>query len=759
MIIYIQLTIAGADAGPFDLYSNLDLVTPFATGVLKSTLLIGSTFTVTDGTTSISVISDGICTNTTILSELTTTTTSTTTSTTTTITCTLIGVASEGSGFICATTINSTGTGVTEVPVTLSPSGGTVIMDVNMYNTPDKLEIIHNGIKKATTGMTVTNAGPFDNLYGSPTIPTLAQTLGTNQFIGTLKGAIPGRDAAFITDTGIVSITRVNQQLVWWTYTPADYAISNMCIIRITSPAGAVWDILRQCDDVPVTTSTTSSTTTTTTTQYPCCYEYYYNGYSALRTGSQSLANTNWRVATRGDWTQIYSGLQTPDVSTYVNMGEYKATDDLCINWISPNTGASNTFGLNILPVGYRNNWDGSFVGINTWCAYSYGNVPTDEIDFNYTNADATSGTNGSYSFGNPVRLVSDAPGIPNGTTGTYLGNDGKIYGVVAINELWVLTENIKETLYRDGSPITKIIGNVAWTEAITEAYCIYNDELLPCYSTTTTTTSSTTTTTTTAAPTTTTTSSTTTSTTTVIVPSSSILIVNNLNPPTVYIYHPDTNVSNALIVTGGTAEYKNDIAHTVNKLWLTGFAGIDEWDITLSPWSATHTRLITDCQFSAGLCAQNDTTLIGVRFNGNVYEENITTIPTVDTLKFTMSPNRNVAGDYIVTTDNKFIVLTLSVDETLQYITQFNYLTGALEIDLDITIAGNAPFGLFEYSSVIYIARANGLIQSIDTTYPYALTSVNTAGLSINGASQLASLLDVSLQTTTTTTTTTIAP
>lgn len=98
MIVFIQLTIAGADVGPFSLYSDTDgYITPFETGVLRETLVDGQLYSsVPDYTTVIRVQSTGVCTNyidipvgipsTTTTSTSTSTTTSTSTSTTTTTT-------------------------------------------------------------------------------------------------------------------------------------------------------------------------------------------------------------------------------------------------------------------------------------------------------------------------------------------------------------------------------------------------------------------------------------------------------------------------------------------------------------------------------------------------------------------------------------------------------------------------------------------------------------------------------------------------
>ena len=150
----------------------------------------------------------------------------------------------------CNATAVSGGQGVTEYTIQLDkPLGGIVIMDFNAQTVVDKLEIIHNGVKKATSGMTTANAGPFDDLYGNPTVPTGAQASATDQFIGTSKGAIPTRDSIFLSETGITDIVRTKQQLIWWVYTQTDYELLNNVIVRVTGIYGTAWDLQRLCTD------------------------------------------------------------------------------------------------------------------------------------------------------------------------------------------------------------------------------------------------------------------------------------------------------------------------------------------------------------------------------------------------------------------------------------------------------------------------------------------------------------------------------
>lgn len=103
MIVFLKLTTAGSDTGPFDLYSNLDgYDTPFETGVDVAILEAGYSTEVPDGATIVRIQSTGDCINyidiTLRLAEcdlagyvenITTTTTSTSTSSTTTTTTTI----------------------------------------------------------------------------------------------------------------------------------------------------------------------------------------------------------------------------------------------------------------------------------------------------------------------------------------------------------------------------------------------------------------------------------------------------------------------------------------------------------------------------------------------------------------------------------------------------------------------------------------------------------------------------------------------
>lgn len=114
MTVLITLTTAGADTGPFNLYSNVDgYVSAFETGVSKTALLAGySSALVPNGTTTIRIKSTGTCVNyidVTVVTTTTTTTTGTPTTTTTTtgIPPTTTTTTTTAGGFIIKNTSGS----------------------------------------------------------------------------------------------------------------------------------------------------------------------------------------------------------------------------------------------------------------------------------------------------------------------------------------------------------------------------------------------------------------------------------------------------------------------------------------------------------------------------------------------------------------------------------------------------------------------------------------------------------------------------
>ena len=243
--------------------------------------------------------------------------------------------------------------------------------------------------------------------------------------------------------------------------------------------------------------------------------------------------------------------------------------------------------------------------------------------------------------------------------------------------------------------------------------------------------------------------------------PFPTILLNDSTNPTKVYSYNAGLE-SIELLTTPGTVWSSPDIAHTENKLWLYSYVytplpvqSIQEFNITLDPFTAISNRHITGFINSSGLCAKDNNTLIGVQQTTvgldwilKVYECDITTNISNNVYKFDLLPNRSIGGDYLLTTTNKLIVTTSATG--VKHITQYNYLTGALEVDIQISPTILIPNGVFEYNNDIYIADVRigtptvTYIWKVNKYSPYTLTLSDEISLSINGASEIPSLSNV---------------
>jgi hypothetical protein len=175
----------------------------------------------------------------------------------------------------------------------------------------------------------------------------------------------------------------------------------------------------------------------------------------------------------------------------------------------------------------------------------------------------------------------------------------------------------------------------------------------------------------------------------------------------------------------------------------------IEEWNITLSPFTSVFNRTITlPHNIGPGLGAINNTTLIAV--NGattpkSVVTLDITTSAAVSTYIFDMIADRNVAGDILLTTTNKVLVTTYSnIPPYDSYISQYSYPDGTLEVDIQISPTVDNPWGIFQSNSEIYLMNgtSSNNVYHINKNSPYALTLTGDTGYSVYGASQVPSCI-----------------
>ena len=213
-------------------------------------------------------------------------------------------------------------------------------------------------------------------------------------------------------------------------------------------------------------------------------------------------------------------------------------------------------------------------------------------------------------------------------------------------------------------------------------------------------------------------------------------------SPTNIYSYDFTTNTSTLLTLPGPFLV--SDIAHTINKLWLISGTMVNEWDITLSPFTAVFNRTITlPHNTGPGLGAIDDTTLIAVNNTvapNQVVTLDITTSNAVSTYKFDMMAGRTVAGDLLKTTTDKVLITNYDSSST-QYITQYDFNTGLVDVDIILSPTISSPWGIAEDSGNIYVFNGSSTtnnVFSIDVNYPYALTLEGSTGYSVFGASQV---------------------
>ena len=216
--------------------------------------------------------------------------------------------------------------------------------------------------------------------------------------------------------------------------------------------------------------------TPTPTTSYPTqgvCFGYLYNFFSVTGSGITSLtSDDNWSVPTETDWNTLSS--------TVGGSGNSLKLVDTTTYWNINNTSATNSFGFNGKGGGTRNN--SNFVNQKIQGYYhsktQYDSISTIyaalfSINNNFIINGAPLKTNGMS-----VRLVKNSTTLTPGQTGTYIGNDGTTYNTICIGTQEWMSEDLRETLDRDFTPIPNVTDQTAWSLSIDKpAYCIYNND------------------------------------------------------------------------------------------------------------------------------------------------------------------------------------------------------------------------------------------------------------------------------------------
>ena len=205
-------------------------------------------------------------------------------------------------------------------------------------------------------------------------------------------------------------------------------------------------------------------------------YGYLYNWYAA--DDSRNIANTGWSVPTIDNQKTLSDFLGGNTVAG----GKMKETGDTY--WLTPNLGATNTSGFNGRGGGTRIAETGVFDRTKDFMQYwaqgfntAGGYISVLKHDFaTYTAYNGTTWYSYAKATGGAIRLVKDTTTLTDGQTGTYTGNDGKVYRTICIGTQEWLADNLKETKYRNSDAIPEVIPNATWAGLSTGARCSYGN-------------------------------------------------------------------------------------------------------------------------------------------------------------------------------------------------------------------------------------------------------------------------------------------
>lgn len=229
------------------------------------------------------------------------------------------------------------------------------------------------------------------------------------------------------------------------------------------------WEI----DVYEVGVRATETESTTLTIKYGALYNWY-----AASEIDYLIAADGWHVPTVAEWETLIAYLGGDSVAG----GKLKETG--ITYWDSPNTDATNEVTFNSRGAGFRGYDDGIFYEIKItlayWCSDSSDYCSDVILEYDSGNLYLTDGyVNTMYrKYGDSIRLIKDFTTLSDGETGTYTGNDGKVYRTICIGTQEWLADNLAETKYSNGDDIPVVTDNAAWAALTTGAMCWYDNDI-----------------------------------------------------------------------------------------------------------------------------------------------------------------------------------------------------------------------------------------------------------------------------------------
>ena len=208
-------------------------------------------------------------------------------------------------------------------------------------------------------------------------------------------------------------------------------------------------------------------------------------------------------------------------------------------------------------------------------------------------------------------------------------------------------------------------------------------------------------------------------------------------------------------------------VAMTQYKFWSV-LSTFEEWDITLSSFTATYNRSIAfppGFSTGAGIAAIDDQTLLCVDDSTTPQEVSIMDVSGstgVKTLAFTLPADREAKGNPLISTNGNIVIGNLDTVFGDYYLTQYVDITGTFDFEIVIPFE---PKLIFVCDCSIFVVNNAGEVYTIDDNYVLVFSYQANSG--VIGGTQLGSCITRSLQdydftttstsTSTTTSTTTV--
>jgi hypothetical protein len=249
----------------------------------------------------------------------------------------------------------------------------------------------------------------------------------------------------------------------------------------------------------------------------------------------------------------------------------------------------------------------------------------------------------------------------------------------------------------------------------------------------------------------------TTTTTTTIFIPECCGVVI--LSNDGMYLLDTLTGYTTSILNTPNFMA-ANSLAMTTKFLWNIDNTEFRQWDITLDPFTATYNREIA---FPIGyvpgpITALNNDVLLCVD-NANaptsvdIVEMDITDVTGVSTLVFSI-PDITIISNLLYTFENKLIFANEDLISGDTYISQYDYTTTTLE--LNINIGSTIVTSIFECDCAIFFIDDNNVTYNIRRESPYDITEVATIAIPVISVTQPNSCIPNNLETTTTSTSST---